>query len=151
MQATLRLQQRAVSASARPHSRRFASRRLVVAVRAHSQHYVDGDEEVLPIWSGRFDAPDPEKLKFHSPKLGGKTLGEELELMQHAFEEEEKDKMDDMHKHLYSANWQGDVYVGSRWNMLTLLMGLTFFVPVAGLLFAFLSYGTLWTGHYYGI
>jgi hypothetical protein len=43
------------------------------------------------------------------------------------------------------------VYVGSRWNMLTLLMGLTFFVPVAGLLFAFLSYGTLWTGHYYGI
>lgn len=132
MQATLRLQQRAVSASTRPHSRRFASRReqqatfrtiltaslcmqpvalslphhrpkpqcqfgsgarpqlpavlpltpthtgLVVPVRAHSQHYADGDEEVLPIWSGRFDAPDPEKLKFHSPKLGGKTLGEEL-------------------------------------------------------------------------
>lgn len=47
-------------------------------MRAHSQHYADGDEEVLPIWSGRFDAPDPEKLKFHSPKLGGKTLGEEL-------------------------------------------------------------------------
>lgn len=46
---------------------------------------------------------------------------------------------------------QGDVYVGSRWNMLTLLLGLTFFVPVFGLLFAFLSYGTLWTGHYYGI
>lgn len=43
------------------------------------------------------------------------------------------------------------MYVGSRWNMLTLLMGLTFFVPVFGLLFAFLSYGTLWTGHYYGI
>lgn len=49
------------------------------------------------------------------------------------------------------ARRQGDVYVGSRWNMLTLLMGLTFFVPVFGLLFAFLSYGTLWTGHYYGI
>jgi hypothetical protein len=46
---------------------------------------------------------------------------------------------------------EGDVYVGSRWNMLTFLMGLTFFVPVFGLLFAFLSYGTLWTGHYYGI
>jgi hypothetical protein len=46
---------------------------------------------------------------------------------------------------------QGDVYVGSRWNILTLLTGLMFFVPVAGLLFAYLSYGTLWTGHYYGI
>lgn len=74
-------------------------------MRAHGQHFADGDEEVLPIWSGRFDAPDPEKIKFHSPKLGGKTLGEELELMQNAFEKEEKDKMDDMHKHLYTANW----------------------------------------------
>jgi hypothetical protein len=119
-------------------------------VRAHGQHYADGDEEVLPIWSGRFEAPDPAKLKRSAP-LGGKTLGEELELMQHAFEKEEHDKIDDMHKHLYSANWEGDVYVGSRWNMLTFLMGLTFFVPVFGLLFAFLSYGTLWTGHYYGI
>jgi hypothetical protein len=27
------------------------------------------------------------------------------ELMQHAFEKEEHDKIDDMHKHLYSANW----------------------------------------------
>jgi hypothetical protein len=46
---------------------------------------------------------------------------------------------------------EGDVYVGSRWNMLTLLLGLTFLVPVFGLVFAFMSYGTLWTGHYYGI
>lgn len=46
---------------------------------------------------------------------------------------------------------EGDVYVGSRWNILTLLMGLIFFVPVFGLVFAYLSYGTLWTGHYYGI
>jgi hypothetical protein len=27
------------------------------------------------------------------------------ELMQHAFVKEEHDKIDDMHKHLYSKNW----------------------------------------------
>jgi hypothetical protein len=46
---------------------------------------------------------------------------------------------------------QGDVYVGSKWNILTVLLGLGFATPILGLLFAFLSYGTLWTGHYYGI
>jgi hypothetical protein len=117
-----------------------------VAVRAHGAD----EDEPLPIWSGRFEAPDPTKL-HPTAKLGGKTLGEELEIMQHAYVEEEHNKIDDMHKHLYSANWEGDVYVGSRWNILTVLMGLTFLVPVFGLAFAFLSYGTLWTGHYYGV
>lgn len=50
---------------------------LTVPVRAHGQHFADGDEEVLPIWSGRFEAPDPAKLKRSAP-LGGKTLGDEL-------------------------------------------------------------------------
>lgn len=96
------------------------------------------------------EAPDPSKLKRTAP-LGGKTLGEELEIMQKAFEKEEQATWQDMNKHLYSTNWQGDVYIGSKWNMLTLLMGLMFFTPIFGLLFAYLSYGTLWTGHYYGI
>jgi hypothetical protein len=41
------------------------------------------------------------------------------------------------------------VYVGSNMNMLSLIVGLTILVPVLGLLFAYLSYGVLWTGHYY--
>jgi hypothetical protein len=48
---------------------------LAVAVRAHGS---DEDEAVLPIWSGRMPETDPEKLKWHSARLGGKTLGEEL-------------------------------------------------------------------------
>jgi hypothetical protein len=38
------------------------------------------------------------------------------------------------------------VYTGSNWNILSFLMALIILVPVAGLLFAWLSYGTLWTG-----
>lgn len=44
---------------------------LVVPVRAHEE------EDVLPIWSGRLEAPDPAKV-HHTRNLGGKTLGEEL-------------------------------------------------------------------------
>lgn len=123
-------------------------RRLVVARHGHG---FDEDEAVIPIWSGHFpDAPDPEKLPKAKP-LGGKTLGEELTLIHDAMEKFEHDKDDEMHRKLYSANWRGDVYVGSNINMLTLLMGLTFSVPLLGLLFAWATYGTLWSGHYYGI
>lgn len=41
-------------------------------------HGADDDDAVLPIWSGRIPEADPEKVKFHSARLGGKTLGEEL-------------------------------------------------------------------------
>lgn len=44
-----------------------------MAVRAHGAD----EDEPLPIWSGRFEAPDPTKL-HPTAKLGGKTLGEEL-------------------------------------------------------------------------
>jgi hypothetical protein len=55
------------------------------------------------------------------------------------------------HQHDSRNDRRGDVYTGSNWNILTLIAGLTFFVPLAGLLFAYLSHGHLWTGHYYGI
>ena len=52
---------------------------LAVAVRAHGADDDDDDDDaVLPIWSGRIPEADPEKVKFHSARLGGKTLGEEL-------------------------------------------------------------------------
>jgi hypothetical protein len=128
-------------------------RRPAVTVVAHGLHHGghDDDEDVLPIWSGRLpEVPDPASLPKSRP-LGGKTMAEELELIQAAYKQQEAVTKDDLAKYLYSHNWQGDVYVGSNWNILTLIMGLTLFVPLAGLLFAWLSFGTLWTGHYYGI
>lgn len=44
----------------------------------------------------------------------------------------------------------GDVYTGGRWNELSLLYLIFLLTPLAGLLFAWLSYGKLWaTGEYY--
>ena len=54
-------------------------------------------------------------------------------------------------RHVSFACRQGDVYVGSKWNIMTVLMAVSILVPVMGLVFAWASYGTLWTGHYYGI
>lgn len=129
-----------------PRTSRRLSRRLCVVVKAHEEDEV----EFLPIWSGRLPEMDPEKVpKGHN--LGGKTLGEELGLLHDAYVQDEVDKDKEMHAHMYTKNWQGDVYVGSNWNILTVLLALGFATPLLGLLFAFLSYGTLWTGHYYGI
>lgn len=47
-------------------------------------------------------------------------------------------------KDLYTDNWDGSEYKGSSFNILTLLAALFFLVPVAGLVFAFLTYGELW-------
>jgi len=44
----------------------------------------------------------------------------------------------------YSDNWEGDVYVGSNWNILTVILFISIAVPIAGLIFAYFSYGTLW-------
>jgi len=41
-------------------------------------------------------------------------------------------------------NWDGSEYKGSRWNILTVLGLLFVLVPVAGLAFAYQSYGVLW-------
>lgn len=40
---------------------------------------------------------------------------------------------------LYSDDWDGDVYIGSRWNIMTVLLAITFFLPVLGILYAFAS------------
>lgn len=45
---------------------------------------------------------------------------------------------------LVSDNWEGDTYRGSNFNILTLILGLIFFVPVIGLAVAYFSYGSLW-------
>ena len=42
----------------------------------------------------------------------------------------------------------GDVYRGGRWNVMTVLAAIMFGTPLLGLLLAWASYGTLWTGNY---
>lgn len=44
----------------------------------------------------------------------------------------------------------GDVYIGSNWNELSIGMLIIFIIPLLGLLFAWATYGTLWaTGEFY--
>eukprot|EP00747_Dinoflagellata_sp_TGD_P187173 gnl/TRDRNA2_/TRDRNA2_44695_c0_seq1.p1 gnl/TRDRNA2_/TRDRNA2_44695_c0~~gnl/TRDRNA2_/TRDRNA2_44695_c0_seq1.p1 ORF type:complete len:196 (+),score=30.57 gnl/TRDRNA2_/TRDRNA2_44695_c0_seq1:52-639(+) len=45
---------------------------------------------------------------------------------------------------LYTDKWDGDVYKGSRVNILTVLIAFFVLTPVAGLIFANLTYGKLW-------
>ncbi|EFJ46909.1 hypothetical protein VOLCADRAFT_118018 [Volvox carteri f. nagariensis] len=47
-------------------------------------------------------------------------------------------------KDLYTDNWDGSEYKGSPFNILTLVGALFILTPVAGLVFAFYSYGILW-------
>ncbi|KAK3268545.1 hypothetical protein CYMTET_22958 [Cymbomonas tetramitiformis] len=49
---------------------------------------------------------------------------------------------------LYTDNWEGDVYVGSRWNVLSVGLALTIAVPVLGLIFALSTRGVLWGLNY---
>lgn len=119
------------------------SRRACVVVRAD-------DDDILPIISGRIREPAPPE-NLPKPKLmGGKTIGEELGMLHKAMQQSEEDMANRMEKRLYTDEWQGDVYVGSNWNIMTFLAIVTFLVPLLGLLVAWLSYGTLWTGNYYG-
>lgn len=108
------------------------------------------DDDILPIISGRISEPVPPENLPKPKLLGGKTIGEELSLIHKAMQSSEEDMTDRMEKRLYSSQWQGDVYVGSNWNIMTYLAIVAFLVPLLGLLFAWLSYGTLWTGNYYG-
>lgn len=52
-----------------------------------------------------------------------------------------------LQQRLVSANWDGDVYRGGRWNVMTLLAAVGLATPLLGLLFAWATYGSLW-GNY---
>jgi hypothetical protein len=47
-------------------------------------------------------------------------------------------------KDLYSDRWQGDKYTGSPFNILNVILVVSFLVPLAGVAFAVLTYGDLW-------
>jgi hypothetical protein len=44
---------------------------------------------------------------------------------------------------LFSENWEGDVYVGSRWNVATVLALVSAVTTAAGLAFAFATKGVV--------
>jgi hypothetical protein len=47
-------------------------------------------------------------------------------------------------KDLYTDNWDGDVYKGSKFNVLTVILLASVVAPLAGLIFAYQTYGILW-------
>ncbi|KIY97374.1 hypothetical protein MNEG_10587 [Monoraphidium neglectum] len=49
-----------------------------------------------------------------------------------------------MEANLYSKNWAGDVYIGSNWNILTLLYAIFLLTPILGLVAAWATYGVYW-------
>lgn len=105
------------------------------------------DEDMVPIFSGRrkkgFSAKEYEQLR-NPQLLGGKTIGEELELLRKQYVSSEETASNQVQSDLISDNWQGDVYVGSRWNTLSVLY-LIMLVSIGGIgLFAWMSYGTMW-------
>lgn len=70
-----------------------------------------------------------------------RTVREELERRRQANLEANNGKE---RKDLYTDNWAGSEYRGSPFNILTLLAALFFLVPIAGLAFAYFTYGDLW-------
>ena len=50
----------------------------------------------------------------------------------------------------YACCRDRDIYIGSRWNELSVFALLLFIIPVAGLVFAWATFGKLWaTGEFY--
>jgi len=45
---------------------------------------------------------------------------------------------------LFTKDWDGEVYTGSRWNELTILLAIAFATPMIGLAYAILGRGTVW-------
>lgn len=105
------------------------------------------DEDMVPILSGTkkkgFTKKEYEQLK--NPKLlGGKTIGEELSMLRQEYLSAEERAKDQSVNEFVSDNWQGDVYVGSQWNTLSVLYGIMMLSILGGLAGAYFSYGHLW-------
>lgn len=105
------------------------------------------DEEMIPLVrlprTRHFTDTEQARLGKPSVQLGGKTIGEELSLIRKQYLEAEA-RAARSEEHLHDTNWQGDVYVGSRWNELSVLYLIFLLTPLVGLLCAWLSYGVYW-------
>lgn len=92
----------------------------------------------------RKDFTDKERAQLAKPELlGGKTIGEELTLLRQQYLDAEA-RASQGESRLQSDNWDGDVYIGSRWNELSILYLIFMLTPLLGLLFAWASYGVYW-------
>lgn len=105
------------------------------------------DEDMVPILSGRrkkgFTKKEYEQLK--NPKLlGGKTIGEELSMLRQEYLSAEGRAHEQSRSEFSSDNWQGDVYIGSQWNTLSVLYGIMMMSILGGLAMAYFSYGHWW-------
>jgi hypothetical protein len=131
--------------AARPPRRRAPSRRPLRALAA-------SDDEEIPVVSGHFKRgfTDAELQALARPKLlGGATIGEELALIHERMAASEA-AFAARGTELSRGAWRGDVYVGGRWNELSLLYAAFLAAPACVGLFAWLSYGKLWaTGRYF--
>jgi hypothetical protein len=47
-------------------------------------------------------------------------------------------------KDLYTANWDGSEYKGSKFNILTVIALVSVLTPLLGLVFAYTTFGVLW-------
>ena len=61
-------------------------------------------------------------------------MGEELALLRQRYAAEEAafDEREARTHHSPTSDWDGDVYVGGRWNTLSVLYLIFFLTPVAG-------------------
>jgi hypothetical protein len=105
------------------------------------------DEDMVPILSGRRKKGFTEKeyAQLKKPKLLGKntSIGEELELLRDTYLKAEMLALEQQERQV-SENWDGDVYIGSNVNTLSVLYGIMMVCVIGGLVFAVASRGTLW-------
>lgn len=47
-------------------------------------------------------------------------------------------------KDLYTDNWDGSEYKGSPFNILNIILVVSVLTPLAGIIFAYFTYGKLW-------
>jgi len=114
----------------------------------------DADEEIIPLLRPpptSFSDAQLEQLKHPHLLKPGSTMREELEALREAYLGAEEKALKGEEK-LFSKNWDGDVYIGSNWNVATILAVVSALTTVGGLAFAFATKGVLWaTVDYYGM
>lgn len=133
-------QSRSALASPKPKMQ-LRGRRCPLVVRASD------DEDIIPVFSGHrksgFTPTELDHLR-HPHLLGGRSIGDELALIREKYLEAEAVAEARVSEKLSSPQWDGDVWIGSRWNTLTVI-SLISILSTAGVgLFAWLGHGVWW-------
>jgi len=71
-------------------------------------------------------------------------MKEELSRLYAAHKERERRAREEMNSTFESEHWEQDKWVGGSWNVLTALVMITSFCVLAGLLYAWWSFGKVW-------